>query len=72
MSSCTCEANMQTVLLQLGRLDGKMDSLILRQAQHDVTLDKHDERLKFLEGRWAYVLGAAAAIAILVSYALRA
>lgn len=63
--------SMQNVLHQLGRLDGKMDAMLLRQAHHEQVLEKHDERIKFLESRWAYVLGAAAVVALIISYALK-
>ena len=56
------------ILIALGRLEGKMDSLITRQAVHDKTLEKHDTRIRNLELSRSWILGAAAMISITVSY----
>ena len=37
------------ILIALGRLEGKVDALIARQAIHDEELDRHDKRLRDLE-----------------------
>ena len=50
------------ILIALGRLEGKVDALIARQAIHDEELDRHDKRLRDLEQSRAWVLGAAAVI----------
>lgn len=55
------------ILIALGRLEGKMDSLITRQAIHDEELGRHDKRIRQLEQSKSWVLGAAAAMAGLVS-----
>ena len=55
------------ILLALGRLEGKVDSLVARQKVIDDELDKHESRLRSLEQGKSWMLGAAAAIGALVS-----
>lgn len=55
------------ILIALGRLEGKMDSLITRQAVHDKTLERHDTRIRNLELSRSWMLGAAAVISVVVS-----
>mgnify|MGYP003116858775 CR=1 FL=1 len=55
------------ILLALGRLEGKVDALITRQAVHDEELERHDSRLRKLEESKSWLLGAAAAIGGIVS-----
>jgi len=50
------------ILLALGRLEGKVDSLITRQAVHDEELNKHDSRIRELEQSKSVVLGGATAL----------
>jgi|TARA_R110002012_G_scaffold259154_1_gene440439 hypothetical protein len=50
------------ILIALGRLEGKVDALISRQAVHDEELDRHDKRLRDLEQSRSWILGAAAVI----------
>tara|TARA_R100000329_G_scaffold77620_1_gene66680 strand:- start:103 stop:318 length:216 start_codon:yes stop_codon:yes gene_type:complete len=50
------------ILIALGRLEGKVDALIARQAIHDEELDRHDKRLRDLEQSKSWFLGAAAII----------
>lgn len=50
------------ILIALGRLEGKVDALIARQAIHDEELDRHDKRLRDLEQSRAWLFGAAAVI----------
>lgn len=61
-----------TVLVAIGRLEGKMDSLISMQRQFENKLDMHDKRLRDLENHKAYSLGVAAAVgsamSLIVSY----
>tara|TARA_Y100001973_G_C5205554_1_gene341260 strand:- start:3330 stop:3542 length:213 start_codon:yes stop_codon:yes gene_type:complete len=56
------------ILLALGRLEGKVDSLVARQKVIDDELDKHESRLRSLEQGKSWMLGAAAAVGALVSY----
>ena len=56
------------ILLALGRLEGKVDSLVARQKVIDDELDKHESRLRSLEQGKSWMLGAAAAVGALVTY----
>lgn len=57
----------QEILIALGRLEGKVDALISRQAIHDEKLDRHDKRLRELEQSKSWILGAAAVFGGLAS-----
>lgn len=50
------------ILIALGRLEGKVDALMTRQAVHDEELAMHDKRLRELEQSKAWMLGAAAVL----------
>jgi hypothetical protein len=50
------------LLLTLGRLEGKVDSLITRQALIDQELEKIDRRLRSVEHSRSWIVGAAATI----------
>tara|TARA_R100000808_G_scaffold13906_2_gene33330 strand:- start:20049 stop:20252 length:204 start_codon:yes stop_codon:yes gene_type:complete len=52
----------EELLLALGRLEGKMDALITRQAVHDEELERMDVRLRNLEQSRSWLMGASAAI----------
>lgn len=56
------------ILIALGRLEGKVDALITRQAIHDEELDRHDKRLRELEQSRAWILGAAAVIGAVAAF----
>tara|TARA_R100001440_G_scaffold45164_1_gene64894 strand:+ start:532 stop:741 length:210 start_codon:yes stop_codon:yes gene_type:complete len=56
------------ILVALGRLEGKVDALISRQAVHDEELQRHDVRLRNLEQGRSWLLGAAAVIGAAVSF----
>ena len=56
------------ILVALGRLEGKVDALISRQAVHDEELQTHDERLRDLEQGRSCILGAAAVIGAVASF----
>ena len=58
------------ILVALGRLEGKVDALIARQAVHDEELDRHDKRLRELEQSKSWLLGMAAAAGKLPARAL--
>jgi hypothetical protein len=55
----------------LGRLEGKVDSLIAQTKDLRGSISNHEVRLQALENRWAWVLGVSAAcsccIAVLVN-----
>ena len=59
------------ILLALGRLEGKVDSLVARQKVIDAELDKHEPRLRSLEQGKSWMLGAAAAVGALVSFIVK-
>jgi hypothetical protein len=65
-------SNEQSVLVAIGRLEGKMDSLLAMQHKFESKLDAHDKRLRDLENHKAYSLGVAAAVgsamSLVVSY----
>ena len=56
------------ILIALGRLEGKVDSLITRQALHDEELDRHDKRIRDLEQSKSWILGASAAAGAIAAY----
>lgn len=56
------------ILIALGRLEGKVDALITRQAVHDEVLERHDTRLRNLEMSRSWLLGAAAMISVVASF----
>tara|TARA_Y100001937_G_scaffold53497_1_gene73762 strand:- start:5064 stop:5273 length:210 start_codon:yes stop_codon:yes gene_type:complete len=58
------------ILIALGRLEGKVDALITRQAVHDEELDRHDKRLRDLEQSKAWLLGASAAAGALAAFVM--
>ena len=59
------------ILLALGRLEGKVDSLVSRQKVIDDELDKHESRLRSLEQGRSWMLGAAAAVGAFVSLVVK-
>lgn len=50
----------EELLIALGRLEGKVDSLITRQALYDQEMDKFDQRLRSVENSRSWLVGAAA------------
>jgi hypothetical protein len=54
----------------LGRLESKVDQLIDSQEKFADKFDRHDERLKSLEGHKNYILGVIAAASLLFSVAV--
>jgi len=61
-----------SVLVAIGRLEGKMDSLLSMQHRFESKLEMHDNRLRDLENHKAYSLGIAAAVgstmSLIISY----
>jgi len=61
------------ILLAIGRLEGKVDTLIQLQRIHEERLKDHDIRIRDLENSKASILGAAAVIgsisAVIISIA---
>ena len=58
----------EELLLALGRLEGKVDALITRQAVHDEELERMETRLRNLEQGRSWLMGASAAIGASVSF----
>lgn len=54
-------------LIAIGRLEGKMDSLLQMHKSQQETLQNHDERLRSLESHKAAMIGAAAIVGGIVS-----
>ena len=57
----------EELMLALGRLEGKVDSLITRQALIDQEMDKFDHRLRSIEQSKSWLVGAAAVLGATVS-----
>jgi hypothetical protein len=57
------------LFLAIGRLEGKVDSLIVMQQNQSEQIKDHDHRLRSLEHSRGYMLGWAAAIGAMFSLA---
>jgi hypothetical protein len=62
------ERHHDELFLAIGRLEGKVDSLIAMQSRQSEELKEHDHRLRSLEHSRGYMLGWAAAIGATVSF----
>jgi len=60
------------LFLAIGRLEGKVDSLLAQHARQSEELKDHDLRLRALEHTRGYVMGWSAAIGAIVSFAVSA
>ena len=58
----------ESIMLSLGRLEGKVDALMGQQGRHQSDMDNLDDRVRSLEGHKAQLLGVCAAIASAASY----
>tara|TARA_R100000655_G_scaffold109663_1_gene164851 strand:+ start:842 stop:1051 length:210 start_codon:yes stop_codon:yes gene_type:complete len=56
------------ILVALGRLEGKVDALMTRQALHDEDIQRLDVRLRQLEQGRSWLLGAAAVAGAIASF----
>ena len=61
----------EEILVALGRLEGKVDALITRQALIDEELGRQEKRIRTLEQSKSWVLGAAAMVGGAVSLLIR-
>ena len=59
------------LMLALGRLEGKVDSLIRRQSVLDEEMRKFDTRLRSVEQSRSWLVGASAAIGAFASFAMQ-
>jgi prefoldin subunit 5 len=57
----------QRILLALGRLEGKVDSLIARDQVVQGELEKLSDRMRVLEASKSTIMGACAAITAVIS-----
>ena len=57
------------LFLAIGRLEGKVDSILAQQSRQNDELKAHDNRLRSLEHSRGYMLGWAAAIGAMFSFA---
>ena len=55
------EALNETLLLSVGRLEGKVDALLAGMKQHQEQLEDQEKRINKLEQAKAWLIGAAAA-----------
>lgn len=59
------------ILLALGRLEGKVDSLIAQQVRTQEDIDLLDQRVRVLEGAKAWVIGVATVVGAATSYLVK-
>ena len=55
------------IMLAIGRLEGKVDTLIQMQRIQEDQIKNHEDRLRQLEHSKSYAMGIAAAIGAIVS-----
>jgi uncharacterized protein (DUF3084 family) len=67
----TTESELATIMLAIGRLEGKVDSLLGRQDELTSSIQRLESRVHDLEGYRHRMLGAAAVVGALVSVAMR-
>lgn len=59
------------LMLALGRLEGKVDSLISRQTVLDEEMRKFDTRIRSVEQSRSWLVGAAASVGAIVSLSIQ-
>lgn len=62
--------NESEIMLAIGRLEGKVDTLIQMQRIQEDQIKNHEDRLRQLEHSKSYAMGIAAAIGAIVSTAM--
>jgi len=62
--------NSRDILIALGRLEGKVESLITMQQHHNEELGRMDKRLRILEQGKSAILGVAAVVGSLAAAAV--
>ncbi|CAB4140937.1 hypothetical protein UFOVP401_29 [uncultured Caudovirales phage] len=62
--------NESEIMLAIGRLEGKVDTLIQMQRMQEDQIKNHEERLRQLEHSRSFTMGMAAAVGAVVSVAL--
>jgi hypothetical protein len=59
------------LLLAIGRLEGKVDSILATMRVHQDQLDKLDRRVRSLEGGRAWAMGMAAAVSVITTFGIK-
>lgn len=59
------------IMLAIGRLEGKIDSLIQLQRIQEEQIKNHEDRLRQLEHSKSYAMGIAAAVGAVISTAVQ-
>jgi len=67
----TTESELATIMLAIGRLEGKVDSLLARQDELQTAIQRLESRVHDLEGHKHRMLGAAAVIGGIVAILTR-
>lgn len=57
----------ENLFLALGRLEGKVDSILALQKAQEEQIKSHDERLRALESSRSFIMGGAAIVGATVS-----
>lgn len=57
----------ENLFLALGRLEGKVDSILALQKAQEEQIKEHDHRLRALESSKAFLMGGAAIVGAVVS-----
>ena len=71
MESSKMKSSLESVLLLLGRLEGKVDALLNAQGTTEQKLGFLEKRLNMLERGQAYWAGGIAVISVLIGWALK-
>ena len=61
----------EDIKYMLGRLEGKVDSLIAGMKQQTQEIQEHEKRIRILENSKAWVLGSASAAAVIISITIQ-
>lgn len=59
----------ETLFMALGRLEGKVDTLLTLQKVQEEKIKEHDQRIRVLENSKAFLMGSSAVIGAAVSAA---
>lgn len=62
------DSETNAIMHMLGRLEGKLDGILNKQAEQDHRLNTHSDRLTRLEKSKMWLIGAAAGVGAAVSY----
>jgi len=66
----------EELFLAIGRLEGKIDSILAQQTRQNDELKSHDERIRSLEQSKSHILGYSAAaggiLGLVANYVIRA